>query len=301
MPIEDLARQVIAYADAQNAGEQPLDTPLVGLSVMRRRAQTGWFPAHYSPVLCVVLGGAKRVVSGDHDVTFRAGESVIISVDLPVLSQVVEAQEDAPYVALALTLDMQILRELAVETGNGDVSEQAGNAISAAGADEAIVNAMGRLFALVDQDDAARVLKPLVLREIHYWLLNARHGAMLRAMVRAGSQAARIAEASFLIRKDFASPLRIADIAKSVGMGVSAFHGHFKSIMGTSPIQYQKLLRLMEARQLIIAGTHSVSEAAFAVGYESPTQFSRDYTRRFGLSPRADKGAAQRAVVQAAE
>ena len=133
------------------------------------------------------------------------------------------------------------------------------------------------------------VLLPLILREIHYWLLTAEHGAILRQISEQDSHAARIAKVIAGIRRDISASLRVDDLAGEAGMSVSAFHAHFKDITGTSPLQFQKQLRLMEARRLLQAEKLSVSRAAFQVGYESATQFSREYARHFGLPPRADK------------
>lgn len=288
MQPDELTKRIIAYADARGADDQPLTTGIPGLGVVRSRAPSKLAPILYQPIFCMVLQGAKQAFLGDQVVTFGKMESVIISIDMPTLGRIVHASRSEPYVALALELDMAMLRELAAEIGEiGEAAEEA-RSIATAEADKVVVEAMGRLFGLLDKPQAIRVLKPLLLREIHYWLLSAKHGAMLRSLCQADSHAARIARATVMIRGDYASPLRIAELARTAGMSASAFYDHFKAITGTTPLQYQKQLRLMEARRLILTGEHSVSSAAFTVGYESPTQFSREYSRKFGASPRRD-------------
>ena len=286
---QELIQRVITYADARKAGEQPLMTDISGFSVVRSRAPTTMAPVLFQPIFCLVLQGAKQAYMGDRLVTFGEMDSVIISFDLPTLARIVRASRTEPYVALALKLDMAMLRELAAEM---DYSPgERGDAIATAEAGGAVVEAMGRLFGLLEKPEAARVLTPLLLREIHYWMLSAEHGAMLRTLVRADSHAARIARATVMIQQNYAAPLRVADLARAAGMSHSAFHEHFKAITGTTPVQYQKLLRLMEARRLILTGEHSISSAAFTVGYESPNQFSREYSRQFGAPPRNDVAA----------
>jgi AraC-like DNA-binding protein len=304
MEAEDLTRRVLDFADRNGATDLPLETGVDGLSMMRQRAPTTLGPVLYRPVFCLVLQGAKQVLVGDRAVTFGEGQSVIISMELPTLARIVRASASRPYIALALELDAALLRELAAETGEGPAPRETAAAVAAGEADAAILDAMRRLFDLTEKPHAAPVLAPLIRREIHYWLLSARHGAMLRALARADSGAARIAQATARIRRDYSARLRIADLARDAAMSPSAFHEHFRTVTGTTPLQYQKRLRLMEARRLMLAGDHSVSAAAFAVGYESPTQFSREYTRQFGLPPRRDKAVHREtgaAMLQAAE
>lgn len=285
MTIEDLTCRVLAYADAQGVGDEPRTTGVPGLKVSRQRRPTALAPVLYEPIFCLVLQGAKQALHGRQIVNFPKGHSVIIGIDLPTEARVVKASADEPYVALALGLDMVLIRELAMELGTDGGTDGKVAAIAAAEADEAIVDAIARLFALNEKPAALPILRPLLMREIHYWLLCARHGSLLRSLAQSASNAARIADAIATIRKRFADMLVVAELAKSVGMSVSAFHYHFKTVTGTTPLQYQKRLRLIEARRLMQSERHSVSGAAFSVGYESPTQFSREYTRMFGLPP----------------
>jgi len=281
-----LASRVLAFADRHAVEGEPFATDIAGFSVMRHFRPTELLPVLYQPIFCLVLQGAKQAMLGKETITFTQGQSVIVSLDLPTFARVVVAERDRPYLALALEIDMSIINELAAEIDAAHDDREAPGAVASGAADGAILNAMERLFALIDQPAASAILRPLILREIHFWLLSAEHGGMLRQLARASSNAARISEAIAQIRRGFDAPLRIPEIARAVGMSESAFHHHFKAICGTTPLQFQKRLRLIEARRRIIAEGLSVSAAAAAVGYESPTQFSREFARMFGTAPR---------------
>lgn len=288
--LDALAAKVLAYADSCGMGEEPQQTAVARLGVSRHRSVTAFAPVLYEPLFCLVLDGGKQALQGDEIVDFPKGHSVIVGVDLPTQTRINQASADHPYVALALKLDMGLIRELAAREPVAGNSAHGAPAISAAEADDAIINAMGRLFSLLEKPQATQVLHPLLMTEIHYWLLFAQHGALLRQLASADSHAARIAQAIAVIRSKFEQVLVVADLASSVGMSVSAFHLHFKAITGTTPLQFQKRLRLIEAKRLMLAERQSVSSAAYSVGYESPTQFSREYARMFGRPPVKDIG-----------
>lgn len=285
---DELIARVAAFAEANDIEGEPHMCGVGGLSVFRSRSVTAIRPVFYEPVLCLVLQGRKQLTDAARTVTIARGQSVIVSIDLPIASRVVEATRREPYLTLALRIDLGLLREIASEIDLASADGEPASAISLAEADEALVDAMERLFGLVDKPAAAPVLQPLIEREIHFWMLMADHGAMLRELCRADSHAARIARALGVIRRDYAERLRIDDLASLAGMSNSAFHDRFKAITGTTPLQFQKRLRLMEARRLIASGELPVSAAAWRVGYESPTQFSREYAREWGAPPRMD-------------
>jgi AraC-like DNA-binding protein len=287
MDITDLARRVVAHADLHRATGDPWPCDIAGLTLVRQRTPTAFAPMIYPPLLCLVLQGAKQSTLGARKVTFAARQSLIVSIDLPSQSRVVQASADTPYVALALELSLGLLRELAAVTGLA--ADREGDAIAAGPADDALLDAMGRLFGLIGKPEAAQFLAPLIIREIHYHLLGIPHGGMLRHLLRQDGHASRIARSVAVIRRDFAAPLRVADLARIAGMSVSGFHDHFKAVTATTPLQFQKQLRLVAARQMMLAGDMSVTSTAFEVGYESPTQFSRDYTRAFGTPPSRER------------
>ncbi|MEZ4425938.1 MAG: AraC family transcriptional regulator [Gemmatimonadota bacterium] len=263
---------------------------LPGLGFLRHSAPTPIEGTVYEPVVCLILRGRKRTTAGSMAVEFGPGESLIVSHALPVLSQVTEC----PYLAMTLALDIGILRSLVDQ-----IDERADTGARAATLDverteELLIEALTRYVAVAGSPTEARVLAPLVLREIHFRLLMAPHGGMLRKLLRADSTASHIHRAVREIRENFRSTLSVPRLARRIGMSESAFHRHFKSITGTTPLQYQKTMRLFEARRLISAEGYGVSRAAIEVGYASPTQFSREYSREFGVAPRVHTAVAAR-------
>lgn len=245
----------------------------------------------YRPVLCLVLQGEKEVWIGDRRVVMRTGQALIVSHDLPVSTRILEATPDKPYIAIVIELDLALVRSLYDETSAALPATKDAQSVDVGEADDELVDAVGRLFALHANPLQAKVLEPLIRREIHFRLLMADHGGMLRELLRMDSHAGRVAKAIRHIHDGFRQALSVPDLARHAGMSPSTFHEHFKAVTGTSPLQYQKDIRLIEARRLLIegtseGGTRSVSSVAFDVGYESPTQFSREYSRKFEKTPR---------------
>jgi AraC-like DNA-binding protein len=214
-----------------------------------------------------------------------AGECLLVSHDLPVVARVVKA----PYLALVFDVELDTLRELYVLMADSMPPAAQSRSLAVHPCDAPLVDALHRYLALAGAPpmDAA-VLAPLVSREIHYRLATAPFGGMLRDLSRHDSHSSAVARAIARLRSDFRSPVQIPDLARSVGMSASSFHKHFKTITASSPLQYRKALQLLEARRLLRAGALSVTEAALEVGYESAAQFSRDYARKFGASPKHD-------------
>lgn len=261
-------------------GYRPSGLP--GLGFIQYSTPTSVEATVYEPVVCLILRGRKRTAAGSMAVEFGRGESLIVSHHLPVVTQVTEC----PYLALVLAIDVDILRSLVVEVDEGAGAGTPATTLGVARTEELLVEALGRYAALAHTPTEARVLAPLVLKEIHFRLLMASHGGMLRKLLQTDSNASHIHRAVRGIRENFRLPLLIGELARSVGMSESAFHRHFKSITGTTPLQYQKRMRLLEARRLLSTQAYPVSRAAFEVGYASPTQFSREYSREFGAAPR---------------
>ena len=274
-----------------------------GLAIFRRNHVSDIEACVYEPAICLILQGAKTTASADREVDLRPGDSLLVSHDLPVVSRIIEASPRKPYLALILTLDMRLVRELRDELAetavNGTeapapsakgvpVSRLKTRSLAAAPADPAWLAPLIRYFELMESPEDGRILGPATRREIHYRLLRSPIGAMLRQLLAADSQASRVAKAIHQVRAGFRAPLSVPDLARTVGMSPSSFHQHFKQVTGTTPLQYQKDLRLIEAKSLLAGRDHSVSQAAYAVGYESPTHFSRDYSRKFGQPPSRD-------------
>lgn len=281
--IADLQTASIGATDAT-----PIPTQIDGFTLLASRTPTAILHQIYQPIFCLVLQGAKQATIGSQTLLFGQGRSLVVSVDLPAVSRIIQASHTAPYLALALTLDMAEIRALSADIAPS-TADRPGLAATTLATDDAIQDAMARLYRLTAQPAAIPILAPLIRREIHYWLLMSDHGPQLRGLVQADARQARIARAIHEIRCNFAAPLPVEDLANLAGMSVSAFHAHFRTITGTSPRQFHKQLKLTEARWLIQSSRCSITEAAFEVGYESPTQFSRDYARHFGRSPRQDR------------
>ncbi len=293
MTPDELIAKIEAYAQREGGREYSFPTGICDLIALHNKRPTTFETMLYQPVFCLILQGAKETWLGERRIRFGAGESLIVSHHLPVVARVIEASTMKPYTALALPVDLAIVRSLYDELSEADLQEAQALSVDAGKTDPDLIQAIGRLFSLTERPVEAKVMAPLLQKEIHFRLLLARHGAMLRQLLRRESAASRITKAINRIKQDFRTSLAVADLAQTAGMSASTFHEHFKAVTATSPLQYQKDLRLIEARRLLAEGTHSVAGAAFAVGYESPSQFSREYSRRFGTSPRRDLSAAR--------
>ncbi|MDJ0629110.1 MAG: AraC family transcriptional regulator [Rhodobacter sp.] len=279
---------LIDMATRYNADTMADTQRLPHLSVYRRYAVSDIEAMVYEPVICLILQGSKVTGIGDRRVQLRPGDALLVSHDLPVLSRITDASAEEPYIAVILSLDLGLARSLYGQVADAPASASEAEPLSARPADPAWLAPLTRYFELMDSPMDAKVLGPSTLREIHYRLLTSPIGRMLRRLLVADSHASRIAKAIQTVRADFRSPLSVPELAKTAGMSASSFHEHFKSVTGTTPLQYQKDLRLIEARALLVEQGQTVSETAHAVGYESATHFSRDYSRKFGLPPSRD-------------
>jgi AraC-like DNA-binding protein len=255
------------------------------LSVLRREAPSDIEATIYEPVMCLILQGSKVTSIGDQAVKLRAGDALLVSHDLPVVSRITEASIHKPYLAVILSLDMGLLRSLYNQVVDAPMHGAKVRSLSAGPVEQAWLEPLVRYFELINSPLDAKVLGPSINREIHYRVLLSPLGRMLRNLLVADSYASRIAKAIHKVRAEFHAPLGVSDLAKTAGMSASSFHEHFKSVTGTTPLQYQKDLRLIAARGLLVDRGQTVSEVAYAVGYESPTHFSRDYSKKFGLPP----------------
>lgn len=244
----------------------------------------------YRPLLCAVLQGAKEVGTSNRTLTVRAGQSLIVSNALPVVSRITKATPERPYVALVFPLDLELLRVLA-SSGPRSSTYQVSDpfSICLAETDHEMKSALLRYFRQCETEETRHMLAPITVREIHARLLTGRHGGTLRKLAWHENTASRIFAATHEIRSDLAKSLVVGELAGRVGMSTSAFFEQFKAVTGTSPLQYQKDLRLLQARNELQTTGSKVSEIAYGVGYESSAQFSREYVRKFGRSPRQDR------------
>jgi AraC-like DNA-binding protein len=255
-----------------------------GLLVLRQETPSAIEASLYEPVLCLILQGRKQVSLGAEPLSFGPGECLLVSHDLPVRSRITKA----PYLALVLAVDVTTIRKLYDEVAESALDSAPGRAAETHRADPGLLDALRRYLKLADAPADAKVLGPLVSKEIHYRLLTAPFGGMLRSLIRHDSNESAVARAIGHIRGDIRARIEIPDLARRVGMSASSFHKHFRAVTSTTPLQYQKELRLIEARRLLKTGGASVTGAALDVGYESASQFSREYTRKFGAPPSRD-------------
>lgn len=279
-----LSARALRHAPLVPAPRPQVATPLPGLRVVRYPVRTDFEATIYEPVICLILQGRKETTFGGRTYGMGAGECVLVSHDLPVVSRVVEV----PYVALLLDVAVDTLRSLYDELGASPRDGGESCALEVHAASAQLLDALARSLSLTESPTDARVLGPMISREIHYRLLMDPVGGMLRGLLRYDSNSALVSRAIGVIRRDFRASIVVAELARELGMSVSSFHRHFKAVTSLSPLQYQKELRLLEARRLLRAGAASVSTTAFEVGYESLSQFSREYSRKFGSSPNRD-------------
>jgi AraC-like DNA-binding protein len=282
--LQRLAEQASGRAPFVGNGGQQIARPMAGLQVLRQSVPSSFEASLYEPVLCLILQGAKEVTIGEQTLPFGPGECLLISHELPVCSRITKA----PYLAVVFEISLGTIRELYDKVAESAPDSEHASAAQTHEADSGLLDALCRYTALADSPADAKVLGPLTSKEIHYRLLTAPFGGMLRSLLRYDSNASAITRAIGHIRADIRSPIAIPDLARRVGMSASSFHKHFKAITSTTPLQYQKELRLLEARRILRTEGASVTAAAFDVGYESPTQFSREYARKFGVPPSQD-------------
>ncbi|HEY0623393.1 AraC family transcriptional regulator [Sphingomonas sp.] len=257
------------------------------LSLIRADRPTVATPSVYEASLCLIAQGSKRVSLGDHSVVYDAARYLLVSVDLPLVGHVLEASPQAPYLCCKIDLDQAALTDLILAEGGTGPRDDA-PMLAVYPSDPDLVDAACRLVRLLDRPETIPALMPLIEREILYRLLTGPHGPTLRQMAVADSRLGQIKRAITRIRRGFHEQLRIGEIAAAAGMSASSFHAHFKAVTRMTPLEYQKQLRLQEARRLMLTEGASAGSAGFAVGYESQSQFSREYRRLFGAPPRRD-------------
>lgn len=262
-------------------------TPVPGLRMMCVETPAGELHSIYRPLVCFVLQGAKRMIVGNEERVFHGGQSVIVAADMPVVGRIVEASPDTPYLAIAVELEMTLLREVAAQMGGACSKRSSGmKTLFAEDTEGAMIDCAARLIRLLDRPEAMPLLRSGFMRELHYWLLSGQHGAALRTLADPGSYAGRLAAAISILRTGYRSRVPIENLAAAASMSLTAFHKHFKKMTSLTPGQYQKRLRLIEARRLMFDEGFSASNAAFEVGYESVSQFTREYGRFFKSPPK---------------
>lgn len=285
----ELAAAICAIMDQQQIREGAHETPVPGLRLMRSFAPRP--PEHLTcrPSLSFVAQGKKQVTIGETTLVYGAMQSLIVTCEMPTVGEIVEASASAPFVGATLTMNMSTLTEVATQLdpsifaagkpGFGAVIENL---------DQQMAATLVRLLDLMNRPKAVHVLYPSLMREISYWLLTGPAAPAVTRIALPAGPTTRVVKAIRLLRDKYAATLSIDDLAKAAGMSPSTFHQHFKALTSMSPIQYQKQLRLLEARRRMLADGVKAGVAALAVGYESVSQFSREYARMFGEPPRRE-------------
>ncbi|WP_121612586.1 AraC family transcriptional regulator [Mesobacillus foraminis] len=241
------------------------------------------------PFFCIILQGEKEVMLGEEIFRYGSGHYIVASVDLPVTGQVIKASPDSPYLALKLEFTPSEILEAVSHTDIQPAKRKnPKRAMFISDVEPSLLDAVTRLALLLDNPKHIPILAPLFKKEILYWILQGPHGEALEQMALEGSHASQIRNVIEHIINNYEKSFRIEDLAEIANMSAASFHRYFKEITAMSPIQFQKQLRLQEARRLLLAESSEVADVAFRVGYESQSQFSREYSRMFGFSPRAD-------------
>jgi AraC-like DNA-binding protein len=282
---EALGKSIARWADKGGL----LGTAITALSLARRDAPTEPTSYMYEPSVCVIAQGVKRVLLGDDTYVLDVHHFLITSVDLPTVVQIIQASREQPYLGLILKLDR---REMAQMMADSDLppprAQPSRRGMATGEVTGPLLSACQRLVDLLAAPKDIPILAPIIQREILYRLLVGDQGTRLRQIASAGSQSHQIARAIEWLKRHYTLPLRIEDLAAHVHMSPSTFHHHFRALTAMSPLQYHKWLRLNEARQLMLTDRLDAATAAFQVGYESPSQFSREYRRVFGAPPLRD-------------
>lgn len=274
--LADLARRHAAL------GVSPEDCP--GMLLITSGDVTPAVQVVYEPMLCVILEGAKQTTLGAESYVYHAGDYLVVSADLPVSGQVMQA----PYTAVGIPLSPAAIAELMIETGSSTSEEAPKRALAVSRMDDDLINSVGRLIRLLERPQDVAVMAPMIRREILWRLLAGEHGAMVRQIGAEDGRLGRVRRVIRSLRQDYAKPIRIEDLAELAGMSETSLHRHFKAVTSMSPLQFQKQVRLQEARNRLLGQGGDVAGVGFAVGYDSPSQFSREYSRQFGRPPGRD-------------
>jgi AraC-like DNA-binding protein len=286
-PTSIQCRELAALIDRHTPSDGMHSTAIDALEFGRSSTVSTALCRVNEPMLAIVVQGKKAALLGDETHRYDAGQYLVISVDLPLSGFVTEASPEQPYLGFRLNLDPHQLGELIAQTP-AERKETSVRGLFISNADASLLDCALRLTRLLDTPQDIPVLAPIVMREIYYRLLTGEQGEAVRQIATSGSNMQRIAQVIQYMKTDFTQPLRIEALADRAKMSPSSFHAHFKAVTTMSPLQYQKQLRLLEARRLMLTEQANAATAADRVGYESPSQFSREYARMFGAPPIQD-------------
>ncbi|MGK6318901.1 AraC family transcriptional regulator N-terminal domain-containing protein [Sphingomonas sp. DT-204] len=284
-----LMTAVTDFIDAKGGGQGRFQTPMPGIHIVRSFQDI--LPVHnmYRPSLCVVLKGAKEILFGDTTLHYAEMECLVVSVEIPASGRMVGATPANPYLGIMIDFDVAMLREVLQQLATPPVpSAGSGPCVFVGQVDDTLAECITRLARMAQMPEAVPVLFPAAMRELYYWLLTGPYGSEVAKLALPETQAERVARAIHHLRDHFSETLRVEQLAEVARMSASSFHQHFKAMTAMTPVQYQKQLRLLEARRLMVSENANVSDAAYQVGYESASQFSREYARSFGVAPKRD-------------
>jgi len=292
-PRLDAQQAELANRIARTAsGDGVQATAIAALTVIRASTPSQPLASVYHPSLCIVVQGRKRALLGGEIYTYDPLNYLVVSMSLPVVGQIIEATPAQPYLCVRIDLDPALVNELLAQLGTAAPPRaHDGRALFLARTSAALLDAVLRLVRLLDAPDDAPVLAPLALREIHYRVLLGELGQRLRSLCEADGASQRVARAIELLKARYTEPLRIEDLAAVAHMSASSLHQRFREATATTPLQFQKQLRLQEARRLLLTEGIEAAAAGYRVGYESPSQFSREYRRLFGAPPKREVAA----------
>jgi AraC-like DNA-binding protein len=284
MSLDDLRRLALRHADTGP------DCCVPGLRVRSLPCPSEPVSGIEEPAFAMILQGRKRTTVGGRTFEYGPGDCLIVSLSIPATGQIIQASADEPYLGVGLTLRPADIAGLLLdcESESAQAEDCDGAATGVHAASPQLIDAVGRLVTLLDQPDDVRILRPLLEREILWRLLNGPHGPLLREVGMTDSRASRIGRAIRWLQQHYAEPVSTQQLEAVSGMSASTLFRHFKEITSLSPLQYQKQIRLHEARARLAASSRDVAAVAYQVGYESPSQFTREYTRMFGRPPRDD-------------
>lgn len=268
-----------------------------GLYLARREENDSTDRCFERPLASIILQGRKRGIVGTQELLFHENQCLVCGLDMPSVSYFLDASRERPFLSIFFSLDQQILTDLLLTLPQqAPPPDPTASGISLAPADPDVMEALLRLARLLDRPEQIAVLAPMILRELHYLLLTGPQGHVLRTIYAHGSRNGQIVRAISLLRSGLGDPLRMEELAREVGMSLSSLNRHFRRLTGFSPLQYRKQLRLYEARRKMLMENERAATAAFSVGYESVTQFNREYKRMFGEPPHRDILRRQRPV-----
>lgn len=283
---EELSALVDRHTASENSSVHT--TEIAQLSFIRQPNASVVAPAISEPLLAIVVQGKKAVLLDEEVYYYGVAQYLVVSVDLPLSSSIIDATPERPYLCVKINLDPVQLCEIIAQIHPAPVKKESVRGWFISDAEPALIDCAIRLTRLLDTPQDIPFLAPMIVREIYYRLLVGEQAEAVRQIATSGSNMQRIAAMIKHIKVNFTAPLRIEDLAEQAHMSVSSFHRHFKEITSMSPLQYQKQLRLLTARQIMLAENADATTAAYRVGYESPSQFSREYSRMFGAPPIKD-------------